>query len=118
METLFDKYAGYATFSKIITLFYRNLLDSPRVSHYFTNIDLDRLIEHQTNFLAQALGGPPMYNGKDLRIAHTGLGITGAEFNEVVSILEKTLKEMKVERADIITILAIVKEHKKQIVSA
>jgi hypothetical protein len=44
--------------TQLTKAFYQKLLDSPLVSHYFDKVNLDKLIEHQTNFIVRALGGP------------------------------------------------------------
>ncbi|MFT4927815.1 MAG: hemoglobin [Phenylobacterium sp.] len=118
METLFDKYGGFPTFHQLTRIFYQKLLDSPQVAHYFTNIDINALTKHQTNFLATALGGPSLYEGRDLTAAHQGLSINQQDFDEVVYSLEETLEELDVEEQDIKTILAIVDSCKGQIISA
>ena len=111
MQSLFDKYGGFATFNKLTRLFYQKLLDSPQVAHYFSGVDIPTLAEHQTNFLATALGGPTIYQGTDLKTAHTGLMITSEDFTEVAELLEECLEELDVEPADIKTIIAIWEKH-------
>ncbi|NQZ05835.1 MAG: group 1 truncated hemoglobin [Algicola sp.] len=117
MQSLFDKYGGFATFNQLTRLFYQKLLDSPQVAHYFSGVDIPTLAEHQTNFLATALGGPTIYQGADLKTAHAGLMITNEDFTEVAELLEECLEELGVEPPDINTIINIVAEFKEQIVS-
>lgn len=117
MQSLFDKYGGFATLNQLTRLFYQKLLDSPQVAHYFSGIDIPTLAEHQTNFLATALGGPAVYTGTELKTAHVGLMITNEDFNEVAELLEECLEELDVEPADIKSIIAIVASYKEQIVS-
>ncbi|MFT5397021.1 MAG: hemoglobin [Gammaproteobacteria bacterium] len=118
MTTLFDKYGGIATFHQLTRIFYQKLLDSPQVAHYFDHIDVKALTDHQTNFLAAALGGPSIYTGRDLTTAHQGLSINQEDFDDVLYSLEEALEELNVEAEDIQTILAIVVSFKGQIISA
>jgi len=116
-DTLFNKYGGFETFSKITSNFYKKVLDSPQVEHYFRDIDMDRLISHQTNFLAKALGGPDKFAGRDLALAHANMNISSEDFDEVVELLEEALEEAAVEDVDIVTILSVIGELKEQIVT-
>ncbi|EPJ51562.1 MAG: hypothetical protein OFPI_17180 [Osedax symbiont Rs2] len=115
-DTLFNKYGGFETFSAIASNFYKKVLDSEQIEHYFRDIDINRLISHQTNFLAKALGGPDKYKGRDLALAHANMNISSADFNEVVELLEDALEEAGVEDADIAIILSVIGGLKQQIV--
>ena len=117
MNTLFEKYGGFATFSQLTSLFYQKILDTPDVAHFFEDIDIEKLIEHQTQFLVSALGGPPLQRNVDMKKAHHGLGIAEKDFIMVAEILEDSLVEMGVEAGDIETILSIVSGYKDDIVS-
>jgi hemoglobin len=45
------------------------------LSSFFENVDMTGLIAHQTNFIGKALGGPKVYEGRDLAVAHVDLHI-------------------------------------------
>ena len=115
-ETLFDKYGGFETFSAVFNNFYRKVLDSEKIAHYFEGINIERLISHQTNFLARVLGGPDKYNGRNLAEAHKGMNITLPDFVEVAELLEESLEEEGVEAQDIKLIIKTVAELQDQIV--
>ena len=117
MSSLFEKYGGFATFSQLTKLFYRKLLDSPQVAHFFSHTDIALLTEHQTHFLVSALGGPKPDHQVDLKEAHHSLAIGNEDFNEVIELLEESLEEMSVEPDDIITILTLIQSYKDKIVS-
>jgi len=116
-STLFNKYGGLETFSAIVSNFYKKVLDSEQLEHYFRDINIDRLISHQTHFLAKALGGPDKYDGKDLAIVHANMNISAEDFDEVVELLEEALEEAGVETADISNILSLIAGLKAQIVT-
>lgn len=116
-ETLFDKYGGFETFTKVVTNFYKKVLDNEQVEHYFNGVNIDRLIAHQTNFISTALGGPDRYQGKDIKAVHAPLKITLPDFSEVAELLEESLEDGGVSEEDIETILAIVSSLQDQIVS-
>lgn len=57
MATMFDRYGGFTSVSKIVMSFYDKVLDSETVGPYFEDIDMKALIDHQTKFIAQVMGG-------------------------------------------------------------
>ncbi|MEE8058896.1 MAG: group 1 truncated hemoglobin [Pseudomonadales bacterium] len=117
IETLFDKYGGFTTFSALVTNFYQKVLDSDQLAPYFEGVDMDSLMTHQTNFLAKALGGPDKYDGRDLVKAHARFNISLLNFQEVVELLEESLEEGGVESEDINTIISLVNNLQSQIVN-
>ncbi len=70
---------------------------------------MDRLVEHQVEFVAFALGKPKTdYPDSALKGAHKGLGIASSTFDEFVDILSGILSNFQVEHDDINTILGMV----------
>ena len=116
--SLFEKYGGFDTFSTVVSNFYKKILDSDRLAHYFDKIDMDKLMSHQTNFISHALGGPNRYQGRQVALAHAQLGISNDEFSEVLELLEETLEESEVEADDIQTIIEVVDALRPEIVTA
>ncbi|MBE0409295.1 MAG: hypothetical protein IBX69_06140 [Anaerolineales bacterium] len=51
-RSIFERYGGFAKVNRIVSSFYDKVLDSPITSPYFVNIDMRRLIDHQTRFIA------------------------------------------------------------------
>lgn len=116
-ETLFDKYGGIETFSAVVRNFYTKVLDSNLLEPYFRGTDMNHLMEHQTNFLAKVLGGPDLYQGRNILSAHKGLNISEAAFAEVAELLSDALEEADIEDKDIEYIIIAVAQLKDQIVS-
>ena len=115
--TLFEKYGGFATFSSVVSNFYQKVLDSEHLAPYFNGIDMEALMDHQTNFIAKALSGPDKYKGRDLKQVHMPLGITSEHFSEVAELLEEALDEAGVATDDVESIITLVASLKDQIVS-
>jgi len=115
-ETLFNKYGGLETFGAVVNSFYQKVLDSEQLEPFFQNIDIERLMSHQTNFIAKALGGPDQYAGKDIDAAHANLNISTEHFMEVADLLSEALDEAGVEEEDIETIIGIIASLKNKIV--
>ena len=84
MITLYDKYGGFDTFSAVVGNFYQKILDSEEPVPYFESVNMEKLMSHQTQFIATALGGPDKYANVDLQAVHASYKITVPHFNEVV----------------------------------
>lgn len=117
-STMFDKYGGFGTLSKVVMAFYDKVLDSEAAGRYFDGIDMRRLVDHQTKFIASVMGGPASYTDEALRLAHAHLGVDRAAFEEMTRLLEKTLAEFRFDEADAKRILAEVRSRADLIVTA
>ncbi len=106
--TLYEKYGGFATIHTIVKEFYKDLLAEDDLKPYFARVSMDFLIQHQTDFLSQLLGGPIQYTGRTLREAHQVLRIPKAHFDLVAQLLQENLEDAGVETDDVQTIMEIV----------
>ena len=116
-ESLFDRYGGFTTVSRIVSEFYNRMMDEPLVTPYFTGVDMPALIDHQTKFIASVMGGPASFSNERLARAHARLGIDEKSFDRVVSILQETLEDFDLDKTDVGTIMSQVTSKKGLIVT-
>lgn len=114
---LFQRYGGYDTFSRIVGAFYRSVLREPTLQPYFEGVNIERLMEHQTKFLAMVLGGPARYEGVTLQQAHARLKISGQDFDLVAELLVEALQDASMAQEDIDHVVGIVLGTRSQIVA-
>ena len=69
-----------------------------------------------TEQICEATGGPCSYVGKNMKEAHAGMGITGAEFDAVVKHLVASLDKLKVPAEEKNELLGLLGPLKKEIV--
>lgn len=100
-QTMFERYGGFATVSKVVMAFYDKALDSDIIGAYFEDVDLRRLIDHQTKFVSSVMGGPASYSDEQLRVLHAHLDITTEAFNEMLELFEETLEDFEFEQEDV-----------------
>jgi hemoglobin len=117
VSSLFEKYGGLTTVSALVHRFYEHVLDDERVSHFFENTNMERLISHQTEFVAQALGGPATTVGRALGKAHANLGISDSDYSIVGDHLEQAMVDLGVETRDVKAVLELIESLRPQIVS-
>ncbi|HLJ07718.1 MAG TPA: group 1 truncated hemoglobin [Acidimicrobiia bacterium] len=101
---VYDEIGGPGAVTAAVDLFYDKVLADPSLVGYFDRVDMAGLREHQRAFITTALGGPPIYDGRDMKTAHQPLGITDADFDAVVGHLGATLTELGVPADTIGTI--------------
>lgn len=115
--SLFEKYGGFASVSRVVMDFYDKVDESSLVSPYFANTDMRRLIDHQTKFMAYLMGGPASYSNDHLERIHDRLGITEEAFSEIITLLEETLEDFDFQEEDIQVISDAMSSRKKYIVT-
>ncbi len=116
MATLYDRIGGGQAILMAVNVFYDKVSNHPVVGHYFYNLDLDKLARKQAAFLSIAFEGPLDDEVRGLREAHTGLGISHAEFDIVAGCLKETLVEIGVEESLCKEVLGIVESTRKDVV--
>jgi hemoglobin len=89
--SIYDSIGGASAVRAAVDDFYARVLADPQLAPFFTGTDLNRLKAHQRAFIAAAIGGPEIFQGRDMASAHGGLGISDADFNAVVEHLVGTL---------------------------
>lgn len=115
-ESLYNKYGGSEAVSSIVHDFYDRIREDSSLAPSFEAVDMTGLIAHQTNFIGKALGGPEVYEGQDLALAHASRGIDDDAFNAVTGHLGAALAAAGVEEADCKAILELVGSLRGQIV--
>lgn len=116
-KALFDKYGGFKSVSRIVMAFYDKVLDSDQIGDYFDDIDMPKLIDHQTKFISALLGGPVSYSDERLRRAHASLDLTHHDFDEVSRLLGETLAEHDFAPQDIDTVISEIEARRSCILS-
>lgn len=104
-QTLFEKYGGFSQVSRVVLAFYDKLLDSDDIGPFFDDIDMSKMVDHQTKFIASLLGGPAAYTDAQLRQLHAHLAITDAHFDELKVVLRQTLDDHNFEADDVDAVL-------------
>jgi hemoglobin len=116
--TIFAALGGPDRLAAAVDRLYDRLVADPVVAPYFDRVALPRLKAHLRTFLAAALGGPQLYRGRDMRVAHAQLGVTAEAWNRTVDHLAGVLADLGVDSALAGEVLALLAPLRDQIVSA
>ena len=114
--TTFEKYGGFKTVSRVVMTFYDLVLDNDDVGHHFDNIDMARLMDHQTKFVSGIMGGPAAISDERLQAAHRHIDVTNAEFDVIVALMGEALSEHGMDPQDIRDVARIMESKRSLIV--
>ena len=115
-ETLFTRYGGFATVSRIVSDFYGRVLDNDLLAPHFSGVDMRRQIDHQTKFVAYLMGGPASFSDEHLERVHSHMDIDDEAFDEIVEVFRETLEDHDMDESDIGEIIAELAVRKRLVV--
>ena len=110
-KSLFDKYGGVSTVSKIVLSLYDRLLEDD-------DVDLPKLIDHQTKFVSSLMGGPASFTDDHIARAHRGMVIEHHHFDRLKEIVIETLEDFDVASDDIGTIVGAFEDRRALLIEA
>lgn len=84
---------GAPAITAVVNRFYDLVVADERLAGYFEGVEMVRLKRHQVALVSQVMGGPVAYEGRELRAAHEGMGISSDDFAVVVGHLVTALTE-------------------------
>jgi hemoglobin len=99
--SIYESIGGGPAVADAVDDFYARVLADSQLAPFFTGVDLQHLKAHQRAFIAPAIGGSEIYQGRDMAAAHAGLAITDADFDAVVAHLVDTLTGLGVPQETI-----------------
>ena len=104
-KTPYEKYGGFSTVSRIVMRLYDKLLDDDDVGPFFDDVDMPKLIDHQTKFVSSLMGGPASFSDTHIANAHKGLTIHDDHFDRLKELIQETLDEFSVDPEDAAAVL-------------
>jgi hemoglobin len=114
--TLFAQLGGREVVAAVTAEFYRLVLADNRLNPLFVDLDLGRQHQHFAAFLVTAFGGPHEYEGRTLRRAHQGLGITPRQFAAAAEHLRSALTACAVPSATTTSVIRAITALEDEIV--
>lgn len=105
-DSIFERYGGFAKVSRVVSSFYSTVLAADGLSHFFDDVDMPRLMDHQTKFMAALMGGPASFTNEHIQRVHARLGIGDAAMDEMSLVLRETLEDHDFDESDISAVVA------------
>jgi hemoglobin len=98
--TLYERLGGKDAITAVVDDFVARCASDARINGKFARTDVPRLKASLVDQVCEAAGGPCTYRARDMRTTHHGMGVTGGEFDALVSDLVATLEAFKVPEAE------------------
>ena len=115
-KTIFEKYGGFSTISRVVMSFYDRMLEDDDVGPFFDDVDLPSLIDHQTKFISSIMGGPASFSDEHIAGAHKHLVIYDFHFDRLKELVHETLSDFDIAPEDIETVLDAFEQRRSMIV--
>jgi hemoglobin len=117
--SLYKRLGGYDAIAAVTDDFVPRLVNDKTVGRFLVGLSDNskaRLRQLFVDQICAATGGPCVYIGRDMKTAHKGMGITGADWDISVKLLIETLDKFKVPEKEKGELLAAVSALKPDIV--
>lgn len=115
-KSLYERLGGMPAITAVIDDFVANVAADPRINGFFAGTDIPRLKRLLVAQVCEAGGGPCRYDGRPMKAAHAGMGISEGHFNALVEDLVKSLDRFKVPAREQNELLGILGPMKGEIV--
>ena len=115
-KSLYEKVGGFKAVRKVVSDFYDRVLENDELNHHFVNVEMAKLIDHQTKFFAMLLGGPASYTDEQLQHIHKGMGITERQYMLICELVVETLEDHDWPEADTQSVHSLLLARKESVV--
>ncbi|WP_457427843.1 group I truncated hemoglobin [Roseateles sp. P5_E7] len=90
-DGVYQAWGGKAGIRAVMDDFVPRLFADPRTAPFFRNANRENLTTQLTEQLCQEAGGPCVYKGVPMKLAHQELEIGRRDFNALVEILQQAM---------------------------
>ena len=107
-RTLYERLGGVRAIYVVVDDFVGRITTDTRINRFFKDSNLPLIREQLTQLVCQASSGPCTYLGADMKTAHSGMGISTADFDAVAENLTASLDKFNVaprEKSELLAVL-------------
>lgn len=116
-KSLYDRLGGKPAITAVVDDFVARVAADRRINRFFANTDVPPFKAKLVDQICEASGGPCKYTGKDMKTAHTGMGVANPDFDAMVEDLVATLDKFKVPEKEKGELLGVLGPMRKDIVT-
>ena len=98
-KSLYERIGGYDAIAAATDELLRRLTSDPDIGFYWRGHSTDSMRRDRqliVDFLCEAIGGPVIYRGRDMKTSHEGLRITEREWEIFMAHTAATLEHFEV----------------------
>lgn len=98
-KSLYERLGGYDAISAVATALLQRLRGDALLGRFWAHRGEDGIAREKQlliNFLCHSAGGPVYYTGRDMKLCHRGMRITGADYDALKGHLKAILQSFAV----------------------
>ena len=115
-QKLYERLGGLPTVRLVVDDLVGRVGADTRINRFFAQSNVPLVKERLTHLFCELSGGPCTYLGADMKNAHSGMGISNADFDAVIENLGAALDKFKVPAREKDELLAVLRPMRKDIV--
>jgi hemoglobin len=118
-DTLYHRLGGYDAIVSVVDDLLARLKADAQLGRFWQHRGEDGVLRERQlliNFLCSSAGGPLMYVGREMKIAHKGMGISESDWQSFIGHVEATLAQFEVPASERSAVLGFVNGLKSEIV--
>ncbi len=118
-KTLYQRLGGYDGIAAFATDLVGRLQKDPQLGRFWAHRGTDgvkRELQLLIDFLCNCAGGPLYYRGRDMKLAHAGMGISESDWNLFLGHAAATMDKFAVPERERGEVVAYVQSLKAEIV--
>lgn len=117
-DALFQALGGKPGLQALMDVFVAGLKADARIGAQFKDTKSSFLASQLVDQVCMATGGPCKYDGPDMKTAHADMGITRANFNALVEVLQVSMDARNIPFATQNQLLALLAPMHRDIITA
>ena len=114
-QTPFEELGGKFGIKQIVEAWFNKLLNDPLLKPIFRDIDIEKLIEKQTEFLSHELGNNEKIHIKDLKSAHAKYNLSDFHLDAFKKWIKATLEEQNIDDNLVRDVLWILEKYRRDV---
>lgn len=118
-KSLYERLGGYDVIAAFVTDYVNRTRADPHFARFGGGRGSDtkkKSLQLNIDYMCKVTGGSNYYMGRDMKTAHSGLGITEAEWAANMKCMAEALDNCKIPRKEKAEVLALVEKMKRDIV--
>ena len=118
MESLYDRMGDERAVTGAVAIFYRRMLEDPKMQGYFDDINIKQQRCKMAQYLSLILSDDPAANDYDLSRAHENISITDDEFDRALEHFQQSLQTLGIAGTMLEEATYIVASTRKDVVNS
>jgi len=118
-KTLYARLGGYDAIAAVCDDLLPRMMSDPQLGRFCQNRAADSIRREKqllVDYLCASAGGPLYYTGRDMKLAHAGMGISAKDWDALLGHAKATLDKFNVPDAERREVLAFIDSTRASIV--